>query len=54
MRKRRLGFESASVAAPRVNKLIAFLGNREKQRNEKEHDRSSRQQEFATYMLETE
>src|SRR5437667_9722904 len=37
-----------------INKLIAFLGDRQEQRNEKEHDRPSGQQEFASYMLETE
>src|SRR6266567_9431298 len=37
-----------------INKLIAFLRDSQKQRNEKEHERSGRQQEFASYMLETE
>jgi hypothetical protein len=37
-----------------INKLTAFLGNRQEQRNEKEHDRPTGQQEFASYMLETE
>jgi hypothetical protein len=37
-----------------INKLTVFLGNRQKQRNEKQHDRPTGQQEFASYMLETE
>src|SRR5438874_10051887 len=37
-----------------INELITFLSGRQKQRNEKEHDRTSRQQESTSYMLETE
>ena|SRR2546430_1537201 len=37
-----------------VNKLITFLGNCQKQRNEKKYYRSGREQEFASRMLETE
>ena len=37
-----------------INKLVPFLRDRQKQRNEKEHDRPRRQQEFTSYVLETE
>jgi hypothetical protein len=37
-----------------INKLIAFLRDRQEQRNEKKHERPGRQKEFTGYVLETE